>query len=272
MTDAPPPPPPVDHDPPWPEDPPYRHDAGDPDEAFPVPFRVGDAFAMIAWTIVAQVLVIALAALTGVVSSEADVTDDPVTALSIQIVAQVVTLMGIIVWLRLRGVLSWRVWGPLRPRGRHVAMGVGLGVVALVLVLTVSQLVDSAFGPFEAPEQFALQVSSAGGITLALAAVSAVLLAPVVEEVVFRSLLFQSVRGRLGLIAALVIQALVFAYVHLEVVGNPPAMVGLIVLAIWLAATFHRTGTLVVPITVHATYNALVLLFQLVVTSTPAPT
>jgi hypothetical protein len=45
-------------DPPWPEFPPgMRHDAGDPDEAFRVPFTVLDSGLMIVWTLLAQVLV-----------------------------------------------------------------------------------------------------------------------------------------------------------------------------------------------------------------------
>ena len=43
-------------------------------------------------------------------------------------------------------------------------------------------------------------------------------------------------------------------------------MVGLVALALWLAGSFHRTGSLVVPVTAHATYNLTVLLIQVFVT------
>lgn len=258
--------PPDRHDPPWPDrGPDWRHDAGDPEDAFPVPFTIFDALGMVLWTIIAQVLVITAAAGLGLVDVDSDLTTTPVLGTSIQIAAQVVTLVGLVAFLGLRGALSWRVLGPLRPRPRHLAIGAGLGVSGLVIVLTIAEIVNQAFGPYEAPQQYALQVSTSSVLVLVLTGVSAVLLAPMIEEVVFRSLLFQSVRRKLGLSAAMVIQALVFAYIHLEVVTNPPAVVGLVALALWLAGAFHRTGTLVVPVVAHATYNLTVLLLQVFV-------
>ena len=62
-------------------------------------------------------------------------------------------------------------------------------------------------------------MSTSSLLVLVLTGITAVVLAPVIEETIFRSLLFQSVRRKLGLSAAMVIQALVFAYIHLEVVG-----------------------------------------------------
>ena len=251
-------------DPAWPDPPPegFRHDAGDPDEAFPVPFSAFDALAMVIWTIVAQVIVVGIAIGMGVLSGDPDVDPIATTGLTVQIVAQVLTLLGMVVYLRGRGVLSWRILGPIRPRWSHVGIGMGLGVGGLILVLTLAEMTNRAFGPFDAPEQYALEVANTSALVMVLAVVSAVLLAPIVEEVVFRSLLFQSVRRKLGLVAAMVISSLVFAYIHLEVVGNPPAVVGLVALALWLAGAFHRSGSLVVPITAHATYNLVVLGLQ----------
>lgn len=230
-----------------------------------MPFTIFDALGMVLWSVIAQVLVVTAVAALGLV----DVDDlgpalrsRPVLGTSMQLASQAVTLLGIVGYLGLRGVLSWRVLGPLRPRPRHVAMGFGLGLSGIVIVLTLSEIVNQAFGPYDAPEQYSLQVSTTSVLVLVLTGISAVLLAPMVEELVFRSLLFQSVRRKLGLSAAMVIQALVFAYIHLEVVGNPPAVVGLVALALWLAGSFHRTGSLVVPLVAHATYNAAVLALQ----------
>lgn len=258
-----------DRDTPWPDQPGWRHDAGDPEDAFRVPFTVLDAFAMVIWTLIAQVLVVTAAAGVGLVEVGRDLSDTPVTGIGLQLAAQAVTLAGIAGYLGLRGVWSWRLLGPVRPRWRHVGIGVGLGVSGLVIVLTIAEIVNQTFGPYDAPEQFALQVSTSSVLVLVMTTVSAVLLAPVVEELVFRSLVFQSVRSRLGLSAAMVIQALVFAYIHLEVVANPPAVISLVALALWLAGSFHRTGSLVVPVVAHATYNATVLALQVAI-ATPA--
>lgn len=252
-----------DLDPPWPPQPPgWRHDAGEPEDAFAVPFSIFDALAMVLWSFVAQYLVVGTALAAGVVEVGSDLSGQPEAALTLQIVGQVLTLVGLVAYLSARGALSWRLLGPVRPRWRHVAMGIGLGWVGLLLVLVSSEFVNRSFGPFQDPEQFALEVSTTSGIVLALAAVSAVALAPVAEEVIFRSLLFQSIRRKLGMVAAIVLQSLVFAYIHFEVVDSPPAMVGLVLLGLWLAASFHRVGSLVVAVTAHATYNASVLVIQ----------
>lgn len=252
-------------DPPWPDRPPeWRHDAGPPEEAFPVPFTIFDALAMVLWSVVAQYLVAGIAVTAGIVEIGTDLASRPVAGLTLQIVGQLVTVGGLVGYLLARGVLSWRILGPIRPRWRHVGLGIGLGLVGLLLVLTTSEFVNQAFGPFAEPEQFALQVSATSSLVLVLAAVSAVVLAPVVEEVMFRSLLFQSIRRKLGLVPAMVLQSLVFAYIHVEILDSPPAIIGLVVLALWLAASFHRVGSLVVPVTAHATYNASVLLIQAV--------
>lgn len=262
-----PPPPPggPDPDPPWPELPPgTRHDAGDPDEAFRVPFTVLDSGLMVVWTLLAQVVVALVATVVGVLDLGTDLSDQPVNVLSVTIVGQSLTLVGVMAYLQARGALSWRLLGPVRPRLRHVWWGAGLGMTGLLMVVVLGAMINQFFGPFDAPEQFALQVSDASVLVLMLSIVTAVVMAPLVEELVFRGMLFQSIRSRLGLSAAIVIQALVFAYIHIEVVGSPPAIVGLVALGLWFAAIFHRVGSLVVAISAHAFYNLAVVVIQVI--------
>jgi uncharacterized protein len=239
-----------------------RHDAGDPDEAFRVPFTVLDSGLMIIWTLLAQIVAFSIAAVAGVLDLGTDLSEQPVHVLSVTIVGQSLTLVGLLAYLQARGALSWRLLGPVRPRVRHVWMGAGLGLTGLLMVLVLGAMVDQFFGPFDAPEQFALEVSGTSMLVLMLSIVTAVVMAPLVEEVVFRGMLFQSIRSRLGLSAAIVIQALVFAYIHIEVVGSPPAIVGLVALGLWFAAIFHRVGSLVVAISAHAVYNLAVVVLQ----------
>jgi uncharacterized protein len=243
--------PPVD--PPWPDPPPgWRHDAGDPDHAFPVPFNVFDALGMVLWTILAQILIGVPALALGMDP------DRPVDLVLLTVTIQIATFAGVMAYLRFRGALSWRLLGPVRPGWRHVFIGMGLGVAALVIVLTVAEMTNRLFGPFENPEQALLELEPRGAAT-ALLVVATVALAPLVEETVFRGLLFQSVRRKFGLAAGMVVSALVFAYIHVELLGNPPAMVSLVVLGLWLAGALHRTGSLLVPMIAHGTYNGLVL-------------
>jgi len=251
-------------DPAWPPDG-GRHDAGDPDEAFPVPFGMLDGFGLILWSLVAIVLISAVAAASGVDF------DDQNVLLWLTLSIQTVVTGGALVWLKLRNALSWRLLGPVRPRWRHVFIGLGIGVVGLMLFLAVATIVNDVFGPFPDPDQSLLATAEAGSFAIALLVVGSVIGAPLSEELIFRSVMFQATRRRFGVVAGLVVSSLLWAYVHTTALGAPQALFGLVALGLWLAGAFHRTGSLVVPLVGHATYNALVVTVQ-VLGPSPTPT
>lgn len=245
-------------DPAWPEPAPgWRHDAPDPPEAFPVPFNVFDALLLVLWAQLAQLLVAAPFQLAGV-----DLTQGLTVGLVIVLI-QVVTFLGLTGWLRWRGALTWRLYGPVRPRWRHVAVGFGIGLSGFVIVTALVEMANRTFGPVAPPEQSLMQASRQGGLALLVATVSAVVLAPIVEELTYRGALFQSLRAKLGLFPAMFLSAGVFAVVHVEL-AQPLFLAGLFVLALWLAAAFHRTGSIVVPLVGHATFNAVSLSVALI--------
>lgn len=240
-------------DPPWPDqDDDWRHDAPEPPEAFTVPFTPLEALGLVLWSIVGQVLVALPLALAGFTYGR-----DAATMV-VLLVVQMVVLGGALWWLRARGRLSWRLLGPIRPAWRHVWVGLGIGVAGFVLTAVVAEVVNRTFGPFEVPEQSLLETTTQGGATAVLGVVVAVVFAPIVEETIFRGILFQSIRMRVGVWAALVLSSLVFALVHFEVFSPLPLVI-FTVLGIWLAAAFHRTGSLLVPIFGHAAFNGVVL-------------
>ncbi len=236
---------------PWPEpEPGWRHDAPDPPDAFRVPFTVLDGFGLVLWTIAAQLLV-------GIPLSALGFTfDDGVVSLAVLFGVQLFTLAGAVAWLALRGVLSWRALGPVRPAWRHAGIGIGVGVAGYVIVVLTLTVGNQVFGPVKPPSQTVLNASTRGGLVTAVSVLIAVVGAPLLEEFVFRGILFQSLRGRLGLFPGLFISALVFAGVHLEVT-QPLFTAALLLLGVWLAAAFHRTGSLVVAVFGHATFNAI---------------
>lgn len=247
-------------DPAWPAlEPGVRHDAPDPPEAFRVPFTVFDALAMVLLSQVVGVLIVGVSAAVGV-----DVSASLATTASVILVIQTVALAAVLGFLRLRGVLSWRLLGPIRPAARHLAIGLGIGVSGWIVVTVLVEMANRTFGPVPPPEQSLMEAGTSGGLATVLSIVSAVFLAPIVEEVVYRGGLFQSLRQTLGLFPAMFISSGVFALVHLEL-GQPLFLAGLMLLGLWLAAAFHRTGSLLVPIVGHATFNAISLTFALLV-------
>jgi membrane protease YdiL (CAAX protease family) len=79
----------------------------------------------------------------------------------------------------------------------------------------------------------------------------AVVLAPVVEEGLFRGFIYPAVKRHVGLVKALVIVSLLFAAVHHNVGVFGP----LVVLALLLGLSYEVTGNLIVPITIHSLFN-----------------
>lgn len=248
---------PAPTDPAWPPPPSgWRHDAPDPPEAFPVPFTVFDGLALVLWSIAAQILVGTPLVLAGFeFGSDA-------ASMLVLIVVEFVILGGALGWLASRGRLSWRVLGPVRPSRRLALVGLGIGVVGFVIVTVLVEAVNRLVGPIAPPDQALLDSTAAGGLTTVLSAIVAVVLAPVVEEFIFRGALFQALRRRLGLWPGVGLSSLAWAVVHVEVF-DAVYLTALFVLGAWLAATFHRTGSLVVPIVGHATFNGVVVLLTL---------
>lgn len=244
-------------DPAWPSPPAgWRHDAPGPPDAFPVPFGVADAAMLVGWSVFAQVLV-ALSLATAGVQLDAG----PSQVLVVMAIYVLVSA-GALAWLAARGSLSWRLLGPVRPAWRHAAIGLGIGVAGYLIVFTLLLAALRIFGPVDQDPQQLLDATTSGGVTTILAVLVAVVFAPVVEEVIYRGVLFQALRRRLGLWPGIVISSIVFAILHAEV-QEPIYSAALAVLAAWLAATFHRTGSLVVPILGHATFNAIMVALAL---------
>lgn len=86
--------------------------------------------------------------------------------------------------------------------------------------------------------------------------IAAVLVAPIVEEFLFRGLLQQSLFYHFGsLIPALVIPTVIFALFHVGYLFYFPAMLELIALGFLLAWLMAKTGNILSPMLTHALFN-----------------
>lgn len=234
---------------PWPERPEdWRHDAPDPPDAFAVPFTWGHGVVLAGWSILAQFSAVIPFLAFGL---------DPQSGLNLYwflFLAQALTLLGIYLYLRSRGAWTWHLLGPVRPRWKHVPLGIGVGVVGYLIVVVLGVIAVELVGPIEPPGQELVQRSLEGGLSAVLGMVAGVGIGPVIEELIYRGVLFQGLRERLGLWPAMGLSALLFGIVHLLA---PFYMAILAIFGFWLAGAFHRTGSLVVPIVGHATFNAI---------------
>lgn len=150
--------------------------------------------------------------------------------------------------LFLRPSHAARVLGLARP----VAIRSLLGLFSLLMVmdpfLKFLLARDSAGHPGGS-----LGVGESGLWGLAFAVVSACLLAPLAEELLYRGILFRTLWNRLGVMAAAVISSLVFALMHFYS-GYGLASVALFGLACCLL--YAATGSLTSTIGLHVLYNS----------------
>ena len=80
----------------------------------------------------------------------------------------------------------------------------------------------------------------------------ALVVAPAFEEFFFRGFAYPALKERFGAVRALVIVSAAFAASHL----HGPSFVPLFVLALGLGLAYELTGTLLVPVTMHAVFNS----------------
>jgi membrane protease YdiL (CAAX protease family) len=139
-----------------------------------------------------------------------------------------------------------------------------LGILVALIFLPVGWGLQQACGqlmthlphfklqPEEQPAVHALRVAASWWNRLALGA-TAIMLAPVAEEMLFRGILYPAIKQAGFPHLALWGTALLFAAVHTNIVTFVPLMV----LALALTALYERTNNLLAPIAAHAMFNAL---------------
>jgi membrane protease YdiL (CAAX protease family) len=97
----------------------------------------------------------------------------------------------------------------------------------------------------------AFQQSKDVGLRLSII-VAAGLVAPVVEELVYRGLIYGFARSLIGHWPAALLSSAIFALVHVDAVASLP----LFVLALGLATAYDRSRSLWVPVIMHMLFNA----------------
>lgn len=175
-----------------------------------------------------------------------------------------ITLLVIaVIWLGLRyGAGARRVTGR-RWRWSDVGVGVGVGLACFVgqrIVLVAIASLLASLGLEVPAVQETFQVIAEDRATAPALAVTAVLLAPAGEELLFRGLVFQGLRARRGFWTAAAVSAALFTLAHLGDGGGPIAdliiVAGIFPLGLVFAAVMERRQSLLASTVSHAVYNA----------------
>lgn len=132
-----------------------------------------------------------------------------------------------------------------------VMLGVAVagGYVALALAFPPGEDVDLG-GPLS-------RLAEAGPVAHALLLVLALVMAPIVEEMLFRGYVFLGARRRLGTAGSGVLVTIAFTALHAGETGTYwPALAGIGTMAVALVVLMHRSGNLTYCVAAHLGYNA----------------
>ncbi len=170
-------------------------------------------------------------------------------------------LLAIVAFLAAR---RWgRPWARLGVRRPPLWVLVLMPPLALGLqILTglISIVLSPLLGGMKNPQ--VCSISQGFGAEPYLGVISIAVIAPVVEEVVFRGFVYGGLRHRLGVPAALVISSAVFALAHSLSVGGSILLLApsLFIAGLVLAWVYERTKSLVPGMLLHATFNLIAVL------------
>lgn len=183
---------------------------------------------------------------------------DPLYKFGVLLPAQQVALLLALIFVsRVKGRGSLRADFGLRLRpadGRALLAGAGLELVLAASVLPLLALNDGG----QERQQLLVDLGKTRGfLPVALFVVGAVVMAPLVEELLYRGLLLRALLRRMGPGTAVFVSALVFSAVHFlggdaDALQFLPAIAGL---GLVLGIVAVRTGSLSLPILIHAGFN-----------------
>jgi membrane protease YdiL (CAAX protease family) len=140
-------------------------------------------------------------------------------------------------------------------------------IMAFPLVLFLSQslelIITKLFQVSTLPDQLAVQFlksTFANPLYFILAVFAIILFAPLIEETLFRGFLQSFIRQHLGSKQAIFITSACFSLFHYasgQGLGNISIIFSLFILSLFLGFLYEKRGSLLAPVTLHASFNAI---------------
>ena len=112
-----------------------------------------------------------------------------------------------------------------------------------------------------APQELITLFQGGGNpIAIGLLVTMAVVLAPIVEEIIFRGCIYRFLKSQTTLLPAQILSGCVFSMMH----ANLLSFVPLVIVGVLLARVYEKSGNLIVSMWFHAFFNAFSLLMLLI--------
>ena len=146
----------------------------------------------------------------------------------------------------------------------------GLGMLTWIISFPIIACIDQLghlatlliFG-FSKVEQVAVRyvrLSAESPYLLAIAIISTVLAAPLLEEWIFRGFIQTYLKSKIGFFKSLICSSFIFALFHLspaQGVGNFTLVFSLFTFALYLGFLYEKRKSLIAPIALHMTFNSI---------------
>ncbi len=152
---------------------------------------------------------------------------------------------------------GWAGLGLRRPGPGFPALAILGGIAAMVLnVVTTAIFLPLLGRPAPLSVQGEGGILASGPATVLFFVFGAILLAPLMEELLYRGILFARLRRHYGFWPAAALAAAAHAAVHFQLSTMP----GLFLVFITFAYLYERSGNIWLPTAAHGTHNLLVLI------------
>ncbi len=177
-----------------------------------------------------------------------------IEAIGLSVAIYLVLILMLAGFLALRGANLAELFGFNKlPAGKSLLAAAGFLLAAyplLALAGGIGQVVAGEGQEVQGIVQFFVSNENTGERMLVI--FMAVVVAPVVEEFIFRGYFYGTLKARIGMLPAMLLSGLVFSVVHAHV----PSLGVFLLLSICLVIAFELTGSLLVPMAMHAIFNA----------------
>lgn len=201
---------------------------------------------------------------------------ESLSSLSLMTLAQFGSALSLVLLLIVFSLIESKqsnaaIWfGRAKPSWTFFRKNIGTGVLTWTLCFPIAlffgsltQFLGTHFWGILPQEQVAVQflrlISESRLLTI-LTLFSILIVAPIIEEWVFRGYLQTYLKKKFKFPCALFLSSILFTLCHLSFsqgLSNIPLLVSLFSLAIFLGFLFEKQGNLIAPVTLHITFNSI---------------
>ena len=137
--------------------------------------------------------------------------------------------------------------------------GLAIGAIAVASAFALSLMFGAELPESQAALELFADLSNVG--SQVAVAIAVTVFAPLFEEILFRGFLYRNLRDMIQPVPAMLVTGVLFGIVHLD----PAFMFQLSALGAVLCFAYERSGSLLVPIAIHAVWNGAQLVSMLIV-------